>query len=134
MAEGILRAAAGDILDVHSAGAKPAGFVQPLAIKALAEIGIDISQHKSKSLVPFLQENIDTIIIVCAKADRDCPIFPGVKKCYYWPFYDPAHTKGSEEYRLQEFRRIRDKMKLKFDEYAADCRRELELVNAPFSF
>ena len=83
MAEGILRAAAGDILDVYSAGSRPAGFVQPLAIEALAEIGIDISHHHSKGVEKFLKEKIDTIIIVCARADRDCPVFPGVLKCYY---------------------------------------------------
>ncbi len=126
MAEGLLRAAAGDILDVHSAGSKPAGYVHPLAIKAMAEIGIDISRNKSKSLDKFLQEQIDAVIIVCAKADRECPIFPGGGKCYYWPFSDPAHSKGSEELRMKEFCRIRDKIKLKLDEYAADRRRELE--------
>jgi arsenate reductase (thioredoxin) len=77
LAEGILRAAAGDILDVQSAGSKPAGYVHPLAIKAMAEIGIDITAHRSKHLDEFLAQKIETVITVCGNADQACPIFPG---------------------------------------------------------
>src|SRR5882724_7752818 len=77
LAEGILRAAAGDVVRVASAGSKPAGFVHPLAIKALAEIGIDISVHRSKHLDEFLGQNVETVITVCGKADEVCPMFPG---------------------------------------------------------
>src|SRR6266498_4052373 len=73
MAEGILRAAAGDILEVQSAGLKPAGYVHPLAIKAMAEVGIDISQHRSKSMNEFINQNIETVITVCRLADQVCP-------------------------------------------------------------
>lgn len=125
MAEGILRAAAGDILDVHSAGSKPACYVQPLAIKALAEIGIDISKNKSKGLEKFLKEKIETVITVCGKADEACPIFPGQVQRFHWPFYDPAHAKGTEAQKLKEFRRIRDKIRAKFEDYAAERRKEL---------
>ena len=126
MAEGILRAAGGDILDVHSAGSKPAGYVHPLAVKALAEIGIDISKNKSKSLEKFLKEKIETVITVCGKADGVCPIFPGQVNRFHWPFYDPGHAKGTEAQKLKEFRRIRDKIKLKFDAYAEERRNELK--------
>lgn len=126
MAEGILRAAAGDILDVQSAGSKPANYVHPLAIKALAEIGIDISQNKSKSMEKFLKEKIETVITVCGKADGVCPVFPGQVNRFHWPFYDPAHAKGTEAQQLKEFRRIRDKIRAKFEEYAEERRKELK--------
>jgi arsenate reductase len=126
MAEGILRAAAGDILDVHSAGSKPAGYVHPLAVKALAEIGIDISKSKSKGLDKFLKEKIETVITVCGKADEVCPAFPGQVNRFHWPFYDPAHARGTEAQQLKEFRRIRDKIRVKFESYAEQRRKELK--------
>src|SRR5689334_12860106 len=76
MAEGFLRQAAGAALDVQSAGSKPAGFVHPLAIKVMAEVGIDISGHRSKPLTEFLDRQVETVITVCGNADRACPIFP----------------------------------------------------------
>mgnify|MGYP000754502513 CR=1 FL=1 len=96
MAEGILRAAAGDIITVHSAGSNPAGYVHPQAIAALAEIGIDISAHTSKHMNDFLKRNIDTVITVCGKADQACPMFPGQVHRYHWGFDDPAHATGAE--------------------------------------
>src|SRR3954469_5439937 len=75
LAEGVLRAAAGDIFEVASAGSKPAGYVHPLAIRAMAEIGIDISAHRSKHLNEFLHRDIETVITVCGNADQACPIF-----------------------------------------------------------
>lgn len=74
LAEGFLRAAAGDILDVQSAGSKPAGYVHPMAIKVMQEVGIDISQHTSKHLSQFLDQKIETVITVCGNADQACPI------------------------------------------------------------
>jgi arsenate reductase (thioredoxin) len=123
MAEGILRAAAGDILEVHSAGSKPAGYVHPLAIKALAEIGIDISHHRSKSMHEFLDQKIETVITVCGKADQVCPIYPGQVNRFHWPFDDPAHASGTEEEQMKVFRRARDELKAKFESYAAERRR-----------
>jgi arsenate reductase len=125
MAEGILRAAAGDILDVHSAGSKPAGYVHPLAIKAMAEIGIDISQHRSKSMNEFLDQKIDTVITVCGKADQVCPIYPGQVHRFHWPFDDPAHAVGTEDEQMNVFRRVRDEIKGKFDAFAADRRKQI---------
>src|SRR5437879_2088949 len=75
--EGILRAAAGDLVNVQSAGSQPAGIVHPLAVKVMAEIGIDISGHRSKSLNEFLAQSVHTVITVCGKADPVCPVFPG---------------------------------------------------------
>ena len=108
MAEGILRAAAGDFITVHSAGSNPAGYVHPQAIAALAEIGIDISAHTSKHMNDFLKRNIDTVITVCGKADQACPMFPGQVHRYHWGFDDPAHATGTEEEIEKAFRRVRD--------------------------
>lgn len=122
MAEGILRAAAGDLLDVHSAGSKPAGYVHPLAIKAMAEIGIDISKHTSKHMNDYLSKNVRTVITVCGNADQACPIYPGQVSRYHWGFEDPAHAKGTEEQVIGEFRRVRDQIRLVFEAYAAGLR------------
>jgi arsenate reductase len=118
MAEGILRAAAGDIVEVYSAGSKPAGYVHPKAIQVLNEIGIDISQHTSKHMNDFLDRKITTVITVCGNADQACPMFPGQVNRYHWGFEDPAHAKGTEEEILSAFRRVRDQIKLVFEAYA----------------
>jgi arsenate reductase len=122
MAEGILRAAAADILKVHSAGSRPAGYVHPKAIAALAEIGIDISGHTSKHMNEFLDRDIETVITVCGNADQACPVFPGQVQRHHWPFDDPAHATGSEEEIMEEFRRVRDEIATRFRAYAAERR------------
>ena len=119
MAEGILRAAVGDKLRVASAGSKPAGYVHPLAIRALAEIGIDISSHHSKHLNEFLAQDVETVITVCGNADQVCPMFPGQMNRHHWGFDDPAHATGSEEEQLAVFRRVRDEIARVFRAYAA---------------
>jgi arsenate reductase len=119
LAEGILRAAVGDTLRVASAGSKPAGYVHPLAIKAMAEIGIDISQHRSKHLDEFLQQDVETVITVCGNADQACPMFPGQVNRHHWGFDDPAHATGTEEEQLQVFRRVRDEIRRVFEAYAS---------------
>lgn len=122
MAEGILRAAAGDLIEVHSAGSKPAGYVHPKAIAALAEIGIDISSHTSKHMNDFLQSPITTVITVCGNADQACPMYPGQVNRHHWGFSDPAHATGTEEEIMEEFRRVRDQIRLVFEAYAAGLR------------
>lgn len=119
MAEGILRAAAGDLLDVCSAGSKPAGYVHPLAIEVMREIGIDISTHTSKHMNDFLNGHVDIVVTVCGNADQACPIFPGQVKRYHWGFEDPAHATGTEEEILEAFRKARDSIRLVFEAYAA---------------
>ena len=119
MAEGILRAAAGDALRVASAGSKPAGCVHPLAIRALAEIGIDISAHRSKHLSEFLTEKVETVITVCGNADQVCPTFPGQVNRHHWGFDDPAHATGTDEEQFVVFRRVRDEIARTFRAYAA---------------
>jgi arsenate reductase len=130
MAEGILRAAAGDLLEIHSAGSKPAGYVHPVAIAALAEIGIDISTHTSKHMNDFLDQHIQTVITVCGRADEACPVFPGQVNRYHWGFDDPAHATGTEQEIASEFRRVRDEIKLVFEAYAAGLREADALKNA----
>lgn len=119
MAEGILRAAAGDLLNVQSAGSNPAGYVHPLAIKALAEIGIDISAHHSKHMNEFLSQDVETVITVCGNADQACPMFPGQVNRYHWGFDDPAHATGTEDEQMEMFRRVRDEIRRVFEAYAA---------------
>jgi len=122
MAEGILRAAAGDIIEVHSAGSNPAGYVHPQAIATMAEIGIDISAHTSKHMNDFLERKINTVITVCGKADQACPMFPGQVHRYHWGFDDPAHATGTEEEIRNTFRRVRDEIQLVFNAYTAGLR------------
>jgi len=126
MAEGILREAAGDILDVQSAGSEPAGYVHPMAVAVMREIGIDISGHRSKSLREFLGRPVETVITVCERADQACPMFPGQVHRHHWPFEDPARATGTEEERLAVFRRVRDEIRRVFEAYAAGRRDELE--------
>jgi len=117
LAEGILRAAAGDVVDVASAGSKPAGYVHPMAIQAMAEINIDISGHRSKSWNEFMNAPVETVITVCGNADQACPIFPGQVNRHHWPFDDPAHATGTEEEKLAMFRRVRNEIRRVFTAY-----------------
>jgi len=122
LAEGILRAAVGDLVNVQSAGSKPVGYVHPLAIQAMAEIGMDISGHGSKHLNEFLQQPVHTVITVCGKADQACALFPGQVNRHHWPFDDPAHATGTEAEQLEVFRRVRDELRRVFEAYAAGLR------------
>ena len=119
LAEGILRNALGESFRVESAGSKPAGYVHPLAIKVMNEIGIDISAHHSKHLDAFLDDRVETVITVCGNADQVCPIFPGQVNRHHWGFDDPAHATGSEEEQLAVFRRVREEIRRVFEAYAA---------------
>lgn len=118
IAEGILREHGGGNFEVRSAGSQPAGYVHPLAIAAMAEIGIDISGHHSKHLGEFLERGVQTVITVCGNADQACPVFPGQVSRHHWPFDDPAHATGSDEERMMVFRRVRDEMARVFRAYA----------------
>lgn len=119
LAEGILQHALGPAWKVASAGSKPAGYVHPLAIRAMAEIGIDISSHHSKHLDQFLGDDVETVITVCGNADQACPLFPGQCNRHHWGFDDPAHATGTEEEQMAVFRRVRDEIRRVFTAYAA---------------
>lgn len=124
MAEGILRRALGDAREVASAGSQPAGCVHPLAIRAMAEIGVDVSAHRSKHFDEFLTRQVETVITVCGNTDQACPTFPGQVNRHHWGFDDPAHALGSEEEQMQVFRRVRDEIWRVFEAYAAGRRDE----------
>jgi arsenate reductase len=122
MAEGVLRAVAGDVVDVQSAGSKPAGYVHPLAIAVMREIGLDLAGHTSKHMRDFLGREVRTVITVCGHADQACPIYPGQVNRHHWRFDDPAHATGTEEQVLAEFRRVRDEIRKVFTAYGAGLR------------
>jgi arsenate reductase len=109
MAEGILRHLAGDRFEVFSAGTKPS-VVNPHAIAAMREIGIDITQHRSKHVNECFGKPMDTVITVCDNAKETCPIFPAVKQQMHWSFEDPAAAEGTAEEKLRVFRKIRDQI------------------------
>jgi arsenate reductase len=109
MAEGLLRDRAGDRFEVTSAGTE-ATHVRPLAIRAMAEIGIDISGQESKTLERYLGEPFDYVITVCDDANEACPFFPGAEKRLHWSFEDPSRAEGPENERLAIFRRVRDEI------------------------
>jgi len=109
MAEGMLRNLAADRFEVQSAGVAPT-HVRPEAITVMRELGIDISQHRSKSVDEFLGQQFDYVITVCDNANEQCPIFPANTKRIHWSFQDPADAKGDEETRLAAFRKVRDEI------------------------
>ena len=122
MAEGILLNIASDLIEVASAGSDPSGYVHPKAIASLEEIGIDISDHTSKHMNDFLEQQIHTVITVCGNADQACPTYPGQVQRYHWGFEDPAHAEGSEDEIMEVFRQVRGEIKLVFEAYAAGIR------------
>jgi arsenate reductase (thioredoxin) len=113
LAEGLARAFHGDDYDVVSAGSRPAGWVHPNAIQALAEIGIDISDAQSKSADQFLNEDFDIVITVCDSAAADCPMWPGAKRIEHWPIEDPTWGDGNAQ---ERFAKTRDELKRRIDE------------------
>jgi arsenate reductase len=117
MAEGVLKHYGGDKFIVESAGLEPT-HVNKNAIKVMKEIGIDISQQKSKDVVDFLGKYFGYIITVCSDADKRCPIFPGVCQRLYWPFDDPPQTEEESPEILVEFRKVRDEIHARFKEVA----------------
>jgi arsenate reductase len=110
MAEGLLRHDAGDRFDVESAGTK-ASSVRPEAIAAMNELGIDISQHRSKNVDEFAGQPFDYVITVCDNARETCPVFFGAAKKMHRSFEDPAAFIGSNEERLALYRRVRDELR-----------------------
>jgi arsenate reductase (thioredoxin) len=115
MAEGLLRHLAGDRFESYSAGTE-ATHVRPLAIRAMDEIGIDISGQESKTLNRYLGVPFDYVVTVCDEANEACPFFPGAKNRLHWSFEDPAQATGSEEERLGVFRRARDKIRERIEQ------------------
>lgn len=117
MAEGLLRREGGERFEVYSAGTEPSR-VNPLAIRAMQEIGIDIYGHRSKSLDEFAGQEFDYVITVCDRARDNCPLFPGRAERVHWSFEDPAAASGDEDARLSVFRRVRDEIRERLREFA----------------
>jgi arsenate reductase len=115
MAEGYLRHVAGDRFEAMSAGIEPKGL-NPLAIEAMKEIGIDISRQTSKDVVNLLGQHIPYVVTVCDNARERCPIFPRTYKFLHWSFEDPAAAQGSHEEKLAVFRRVRDEIAQRIDQ------------------
>ena len=118
MAEGLLRNDAGDRFETFSAGVEPS-YVRPLAIQAMRELGIDISNQRSKSVDEFSGEEFDYVITVCDNANEHCPVFPGKTKRIHWSFEDPAAATGDEAARLAVFRRVRDLIRRRLSEWVS---------------
>lgn len=109
MAEGYLRHVAADDFEALSAGIEPKGM-NPLAVEAMREIGIDISGQRSKDVGEFLGHSIPFVVTVCDNAKEHCPIFPGAYRVLHWSLEDPAAATGTHDQKLAEFRRVRDQI------------------------
>lgn len=116
MAEGLLRRDGAGRFEVESAGVIES-FVRPQAIAAMDEIGIDITGHRSKSVDEFDGREFDYVITVCDNAKESCPVFPGKTQRIHWSFDDPAEAEGSDEEKLAVFRRVRDEIRERLNEF-----------------
>ncbi len=114
MAEGLLRFLGGDAFEAFSAGTE-ATFVRPLAIRAMSELGIDISGQQSKTLERYVREPFDEVITVCDAAAEACPVFHGAVRRRHWSLEDPSKASGSEEEQLVMYRRVRDELRSRIE-------------------
>ena len=116
MAEGFLRAKAGDRFEVASAGTE-ATRVHPLAVRAMDEVGLDLRAHTSKTLDDLAGQGWDYVITVCDAANEACPIFPGKTRRLHWSFPDPSRASGTDEQQLAVFRHVRDEIAARVDRW-----------------
>lgn len=114
MAEGLLRALGGDRFEAYSAGTE-ATLVRPLAIRAMAEIGIDLSGQQSKTLDRYLDQPFEAVITVCDQANEACPVFFGARRRLHWSLPDPSRASGTEEEQLAVYRRVREKLRRRIE-------------------
>ena len=119
MGEALFRHIGGERWEVHSAGTKPS-VVRPEATAVMKELGIDLSGHRSKSVDEFTGQFFDYVVTVCDNARDNCPVFPSNAKRVHWSFEDPAAVEGTEEVRLAAFRRIRDQIRKRVNEFFAE--------------
>lgn len=120
MAEALLRHKAGDRFEAYSAGIEPSR-VNPFAVKAIEDLGISMTGHRSKHLDEYLGKlPVHVLITVCDSAAGKCPsVWPGVENRMHWPFEDPAAIDGSDDEVLAKFREVRDQISAKLDEWLA---------------
>ncbi|MBN1756123.1 arsenate reductase ArsC [bacterium] len=122
MGEALLRKIGGEYFEAYSAGLEPKG-INPLTLKVMKEIGMDISNQRSKKIDEYLGKvHFGYVITTCAEAEEQCPIFPGVTKRYYWPLEDPASFSGTEEEKLTAFRKVRDQIRKKVQDFIEEHR------------
>ena len=129
IAEGLLRTLSGERFEIFSAGIKPSS-INPLAIAAMNERGIDIRSQRSKHLNEYLDQPFDYVITVCDNAAETCPIFPGAARRIHWSFPDPAAVQGSESERLAAFRHLRDALEAQLRSWLATDVAEVSLKGA----
>jgi arsenate reductase (thioredoxin) len=115
MSEALARIDHGDLIEPHSSGSRPAGFVHPLAIRAIEELGFGIGNARSKAAAELFEERFDVVVTVCDSAAADCPVWPGAKNVLNWSIEDPSFLPGSEEVRLEAFRATRDDLRRRID-------------------
>lgn len=123
MAEAILRREGGPDFEVFSAGVWPKDDVHPMTIRALAEIGIDIREARSKNVSEFLDQRFDYVITVCDRARESCPVFPGAEESMHWGLDDPAEATGTDEERMAVFRRVMTEIAVRMRTFIALARR-----------
>ena len=117
MAEALWNRIGGSQWEAHSAGSRPAGYVHPLAIQAMSELDEDLSSTQSKSVEPFADQPWDLVVTVCDSAKEACPALPGAVHSVHWPFDDPADAQGSGDEQMVMFRRVRDQIRKRIEEF-----------------
>jgi len=117
MAQVIWQDLGGGDWKAESAGSKPSGYVHPLALVAIKEIGLSDEGLESKNVEPFIDQKIELAVTVCDNAKEACPVLPGVAETLHWPFDDPADATGTDEEKMEVFRRVRDEIREKISNY-----------------
>lgn len=118
MAEGLANAFHGDVMEAVSAGSRPAGWVHPLAIRAMEDIGVDIQDAQSKGADQFLDQPFDVVVTVCDFAAKDCPNWPGAKRIEHWPIVDPSYGPDDPATRYDRFIATRNELAQRIDKLA----------------
>jgi arsenate reductase (thioredoxin) len=116
MAEAIANAFHGEVVDAVSAGSRPAGWVHPLAMQAMAAQGVDIRDAESKSADKFLKQDFDVVVTVCDSAAQDCPTWPGARRIEHWPIEDPSFGPDDPATRYDRFIETRDELAQRIDD------------------
>lgn len=122
MSEGLANAFHGDVVEAVSAGSRPAGWVHPLAIRALADVGIDHREATSKSAKDFVDQEFDVVVTVCDSAAQDCPHWPGAKRIEHWPIEDPSYGPDDPATRYDRFVETRDELARRIEELVETLR------------
>jgi arsenate reductase len=120
MAEAFLNQMCGDTFEAQSAGIEP-GKLNPVVVKAMREVGIDISRNQTKAVAGFLEQSFDYVVTVCDETSAErCPVFPGQTKRMHWGFPDPSSFQGTHEEKLAGTRKVRDTIRAKIEAWCAE--------------